>query len=277
MWSPWFSKMNLGWTQQNRTPSRTLFVDGHCLVDNRWSMMGICGWNYNHEIKCIKHTRNIFYLYWRWSRLQTPPTSSRLLDSAATICCPRASILEGASSIKFSTVSNPFKSKAPIPSGILSHVVIFIPTPGIAFFRRYETQCSTTSGSASHALIARLWTFRSKFSCDFLWAKGLRMTVHKDRCVGSGITLDAGMPREDAAWRAKCVKSLRRGIWCERKWILATGIPCVRGCKWGAKTLRPWTSVIAYSSSLTLSLAVSSLSRGKLLGSYLGPNVAVDL
>lgn len=103
------------------------------------------------------------------------------------------------------------------------------------------------------------------------------MTVHKDRCVGSGITLDAGMPREEAACRAKCVNSLRRGIWCERKWILATGIPCVRGCKRGAKTLRPWTSVIAYSSSLTLSLEVSSLSRGKVEGSYLRPNVGVDL
>ena len=194
--------------------------------------------------------------------------------SSATICCPRAWILEGALTSKFSSVSVSKSSMStdPIPSGSLSHVVTFIPTPGIAFFRRYKTQRSTTSGSASHALIARLCTFRSKFSCDFLWAKGLRMTVHKDRCVGSGITFDAGMPREVAAWRAKCVKSLRRGIWCERKWILATGIPCVRGSKWGEKTLRPCTSVIAYSSSLTLSLAVSSLSRGKVEGSYLRPN-----
>ena len=71
------------------------------------------------------------------------------------------------------------------------------------------------------------------------------------------------------------MKSLRRGIWCERKWILATGIPCVRGCRIGAKTLRPWTSVIAYSSSLTLSLEVSSLSRGKVEGSYLRRGLVV--
>ena len=35
------------------------------------------------------------------------------------------------------------------------------PLAGIAFFRRYETQHRTTSGSASHAMIARLCTFRS--------------------------------------------------------------------------------------------------------------------
>ena len=237
------------------------------------SMMGISGWNnshHNHEIKCVLH--ETYYTY--FDRYLTPTYFD---SSSATICCPRVSILDGAWSIKFSIVSKAPKSTAPIPSGILSHIVTFIPTPGIAFFRRYEIQRCTTSGSASHALIARLCTFRSKFSCDFLWAKGLRMTVHKDRCVGSGITLDAGMPREEAAWRAKCVKILRRGMWCERKWILATGIPCVRGCKWGAKTLRPWTSVIAYSSSLTLSLGVSSLWRGKVEGLYLGPNVLVDL
>lgn len=169
-------------------------------------------------------------------------------------------------------VSKLSRFEAPIPTGTLSQTVIFIPTPGMAFLRRYEIQRCTTSGSASQALIARLCTFRSKFSCDFLWAKGLRMTVHKDRCVGKGMTLDAGIPREEAAWRAKCVKSLRRGIWCERKWTLATGMPCVRGCKLGGKTLRPWTSVMAYSSSLTSSLAVSSLWRGKVEGSYLRPN-----
>ena len=148
----------------------------------------------------LKHIlQNVLLRVINRAAFRPPPHADCLEASLATICCPRALISEGASTIKFSIVSKPSRSEAPIPRGTLFQMVTFMPTPGIAFFRRYEIQRCTTSGSASHALIARLCTLRSKFSCDFLWAKGLRMTVHKDRCVGRGITLDAGIPREEAA------------------------------------------------------------------------------
>jgi len=114
-------------------------------------------------------------------------------------------------------------------SGSLSHVVTFKPTPGIAFARRYVIHRCTTSGSASHALIARLCVLRSKFSWLFLCTNGERSTVHSLRFVGRDTTLDAGMPREDAACTAKWVKRLSKRMWCERKWRLATGMEWVRG------------------------------------------------
>jgi hypothetical protein len=141
-------------------------------------------------------------------------------------------------------------SLSPIPSGILSHIVTFIPTPASACVLKYATHLCTTSASASQALIARLCTFLSKVLLRFLMCtNGLLGTVHSVRFVGREATPDVGMPREEAACKVKWVNRLRSSTWWDRKWMLATGMSCVRGWRKGSCTLRPCTSVMAYSSS----------------------------
>ena len=45
-----------------------------------------------------------------------------------------------------------------------------------------------------------------EISCDFLWAKGLRMTVQRECWVGRKTGPVMGMWRAEAAWQAKWVK-----------------------------------------------------------------------
>lgn len=90
-------------------------------------------------------------------------SESLAINSCCTILSANA--LTFAASVSSRNFSIPrWNTCWPMPTGALSHFVTRIPTPGIMCFLRYFTHMFTISGSASHALMARLCTRRSKFS-----------------------------------------------------------------------------------------------------------------
>ena len=92
------------------------------------------------------------------------------------------------------------------PSDSNSIFVARIPMPAGAFIVKYFSHLSTTSGWASLIWSSLLCVFLSKFSCDFLWTKGDRMTVQREVCVGNGTVPEQGIPMWKAARRAKSAK-----------------------------------------------------------------------